>query len=96
MQWPTFKVPEGEAGDKALREAQAGLRDGLSVGALAGPDGYYFDTHDDIHYTSMELVETSLVAVPAFSDAQVHSVAAALAAYKEERERMTAEWQPAR
>lgn len=75
----TFYVPEGEAGDKALADAAAGLRDGLSVGLLAAADGYDFDADGNLHIYQAELYETSLVSVPAFQDAQVTDVAAALA-----------------
>lgn len=81
--WASYYIPPGVEGDRALAEAQAGLRDGLSVGAYAKPDGYYFDAANEVHFTAMELVETSLVSVPAWADTGVDSVAAALAAFRE-------------
>jgi len=72
----TFHVPETPEGDWALQQAQAGLRDGLSIGAAVRPGGYFWDDNDVVHYTDAELYETSLVAIPAFSDAQVDAVSA--------------------
>lgn len=76
----TFYVPEGEAGDRALQSAAAGLRDGLSVGVE--PDDRTRQalrqaaSRGGVVAASGALRETSLVAVPAFDDARVSSVAA--------------------
>ncbi len=74
----TFYVPEGEAGDRALASAANGLRDGLSVGVE--PDARTLAAmrraNGDPVAASGALRETSLVAVPAFDDARVSSVAA--------------------
>ncbi|MCC2034211.1 HK97 family phage prohead protease, partial [Microbacterium allomyrinae] len=87
----TFYVPEGAAGDRALADAKAGLRDGLSVGFAAAAGGYFWDEEDQLHYTAGELYETSLCAIPAFQDAQVEEVAAALAAKPRKDTRMNRE-----
>lgn len=74
-----FKIPEGEAGDKALAEAENGLRDGLSVGinTLRQEGAFMYDTEaETYHVYAAELVETSLCAIPAYQDAGVTSVAA--------------------
>lgn len=78
-----FKIPEGEAGDKALAEAENGLRDGLSVGinTLRQEGAFMYDTEaETYHVYAAELVETSLCAIPAYQDAGVTSVAASHAA----------------
>jgi phage head maturation protease len=75
-----FYVPPGDAGDAALADAAAGLRDGLSVG---------LDLDDATVAALMEWVpgdppvagsgvlrEVSLCPLPAFDDARVSSVAA--------------------
>jgi HK97 family phage prohead protease len=76
----TFHVPESPHGDQALASAAAKLRDGLSVGVqiddatasrlgkLAGRPG--------VVAGAGQLREVSLVAVPAFDDARIDSVAA--------------------
>jgi HK97 family phage prohead protease len=80
----TFYVPEGPDGDRALAEAQSGLRDGLSVGFM--PTDYEFDDDWNLVVRAAELYEVSLCAVPAFQDAQVESVAAAVAFAKKQKE----------
>lgn len=73
-----FKIPDGEAGDKALAEAENGLRDGLSVGinVLKQEGAFMYDeATETYHVYAAELVETSLCAIPAL-DAGVTSVAA--------------------
>lgn len=80
----TFYVPEGPDGDRALSEAQAGLRDGLSVGFM--PTDYEFDDEFNLVVNAGELYEVSLCAIPAFQDAQVESVAAAVALAKKQKE----------
>lgn len=84
--WAKFYVPEGAAGDAALADAAHGRRDGFSVGVTAvdcelDKDGVLVVTRGTIH-------EVSLCAVPAFQDAQVENVAAALAARAKEKDTM--------
>jgi HK97 family phage prohead protease len=79
-----FYVPEGPDGDRALAEANSGLRDGLSVGFM--PTDYEFDDEYNLVVNAAELYEVSLCAVPAFQDAQVESVAAAVALAKKQKE----------
>ena len=72
----SFTIPEGEAGDKALAEARAGVRDGLSVGVQVqqidrnAPTGV-------TRVTLARIYETSLVSVPAFENTLVSAVTAA-------------------
>lgn len=82
----TFHVPadpEG-LGDRALASAKLKLKNGLSIGAAAKAGGYFWDEDDVIHFTSLELYETSLCGIPAFQDAQVEEVAAQLAHNRKE------------
>lgn len=82
----TFHVPadpEG-LGDAALASAKLKLKDGLSIGAAALPGGYFWDENDVLHFTALELFETSLCGIPAFQDAQVEEVAAQLAHNRKE------------
>jgi HK97 family phage prohead protease len=76
-----FKVAEGADGDKALDDAEQGLRDGFSVGFIANK--YEFDDEFNLIVHEAELFEVSLVAVPDFQDAQVESVALSAARKKE-------------
>jgi len=69
----TFKLSRTTAGRDALIEAAEGLRDGLSVGANIID---FEDTEEGYVVTAAELVEVSLVATPAFSQAGVEQVAA--------------------
>jgi uncharacterized protein len=69
----TFKLSRTTAGRDALIEAAEGLRDGLSVGANIID---FEDTEEGYVVTSAELVEVSLVASPAFTQAGVDQVAA--------------------
>lgn len=69
-----FHVPEGAEGDDALDKAAKGLRDGLSV--TTAIKSYRFDGDDNLVVEAAELVEISLVTIPAFSNAGVTSVAA--------------------
>ena len=71
----TFHIPESEAGDMALREASAGLRDGLSVGVTVN-DYRYADDGETVEIIESELHEVSLVTIPAFANARVQLVAA--------------------
>jgi len=89
----SFKIPEGEAGDKALEDAANGLRDGLSIGAMPAetqPDG-----NGGTIMIDGELYEVSLVAVPDFEDARVERVAASITSTTErtppEKEHQTME-----
>lgn len=83
----TFAVADGEDGDKALREAEQGLRDGFSVGFIATK--YEWGADDSFIVHESELVETSLCAIPDFQDAQVESVA--LSAARKKANTMTPE-----
>lgn len=80
----TFVVAETEAGDMALAEAKAKIRDGLSVGALvhkldpAPPDPSVR------RILNASLYEVSLVSVPAYENTLVESVTASLGAESEE------------
>lgn len=78
----SFYVPEGEDGDRALAEAENGLRDGLSVGLTITE--YLFDDDYNLFIFAAELNEVSLCAIPAFQDAGVTTVTAALAAHTKE------------
>ena len=79
-QFGTFKVARGEAGDAALQSAADGVRDGLSVGiGFEGDDAsfsYAPHPQDDAIsvVSSAPWRETSLVALPAFSDARTTAV----------------------
>ncbi|GAT87968.1 HK97 family phage prohead protease [Paenarthrobacter nicotinovorans] len=75
-----FHIPEGEEGDKALADADKGLRDGMSVGLFINE--YTFDTDDNLLVHQAELYEVSLVSIPDFQDAQVETVALAAARNK--------------
>lgn len=82
----TFKIPEGENGDRALAEAENGLRDGLSVGINPDPEPgsvMYDESDDTLHVYSAEIVEVSLCAIPAYAGAGVTSVTASRSAQKE-------------
>lgn len=74
-----FTVPDGTAGDAALADAQTGRRDGLSIGATINK-AQWSDDGDTLIVTDAELYEVSLCAIPAFADAGVESVAAAMTA----------------
>ncbi|MBF6483847.1 hypothetical protein IU431_06705 [Nocardia otitidiscaviarum] len=68
----TFKVGTSPDGDLALSDASEGIRDALSVelsGVQLSPDGR--------RVVRATLDGVALVAIPAFSDARVHSVTAA-------------------
>jgi HK97 family phage prohead protease len=86
--YATFYVPAGENGDRALHEAgpEQRLRDGLSVGFMPLKDGFEFDDDFNLTVTAAELYEVSLCAIPAFQDAQVESVAAAVAFARKQKE----------
>ena len=71
----SFYIPEFPAGDAALAQAAAGLRDGLSVGAYPEPGGAtYINGEDAYHVTAARIQEVSLVSIPAFADARVTNV----------------------
>jgi len=82
----TFHVPEDRdgLGDAALETATLKLKNGLSIGAAAKAGGYFWDENDVLHFTALELFETSLCGIPAFQDAQVEEVAAHLAHKRKE------------
>jgi HK97 family phage prohead protease len=87
-----FKVPPGEAGDKALEDAANGLRDGLSVGiqVLIEDGAFTYDAeHNTYHVHAAELVEVTLCAIPAYQNAAVTQVAASYAAPSTEQETPT-------
>lgn len=73
-----YKVADGPDGDRALSEAEQGVRDGLSVGVeifAAEPD----PLNQGVWLVSVPGAtwrETSVLAVPAFDDARVTRVAA--------------------
>lgn len=75
----TFTVPEGEAGDRALADANTGRRDGLSIGATINA-ARWSDDGEILIVSDAELYEVSLCAIPAFADAGVESVAATMTA----------------
>lgn len=69
-----FHVPPGEDGDRALAHAGNRLRSGLSIG---GDILDAVEADDDVvDIAAVRLREVSLVAIPAFDDARVASVAA--------------------
>ena len=72
----TFYVPETPEGDRALRDARLGLRDGLSVRVVADEDGYSLSDDGYLTITSGQLREVSLCAIPAQDGARVSDVAA--------------------
>lgn len=74
-----FTVPEGEAGDRALADANTGRRDGLSIGATINA-ARWSDDGEILIVSDAELYEVSLCAIPAFADAGVESVAATMTA----------------
>lgn len=87
----TFAVAETEAGDIALAEAKAKIRDGLSVGAMV----YRLDPTPPEpgmkRVIQSNLFEVSLVSVPAFENTLIDTVTAAHAAKEKEREPMETE-----
>jgi HK97 family phage prohead protease len=71
----SFKIAGTGAGDEALLEAEAGIRNGLSVGLAV--DEYALDTATGVTtITAARLIEVSLVTFPAFDTARVLDVAA--------------------
>ena len=68
-----WKIARTPAGDAVLAEAADGVRDGLSVGAEVIRSA---PRNGVIEVTEARLVETSLVAFPAFDSARVSRVAA--------------------
>lgn len=78
-QWAMYKIARGPAGDSALALAEDGMKDGLSIGVDFDADGVVPDPEDP----GVNLVlsaawrETSQVAIPAFDDARITSIAAA-------------------
>lgn len=72
--YATFRIPEGDEGDRVLRDAAEGLRDGLSVGVQLDAA-----THSRLRRAAQGqavdgsgvMRESSLVTVPAFDDARL-------------------------
>lgn len=79
----TFRVIETQAGNDALVEAQAGLRDGLSVGVRIIKSE---KRGNAVHVTAAELYEVSHVVDPAIDSARISSVAASQADEDEQAE----------
>lgn len=86
----TFTVAETEAGDKALAEAKAGIRDGLSVGARITQVDQSARSSGLLRVTASQLYEVSLVSVPAYENTLVQSVTAQ---YNNQEKNMTTEEQ---
>lgn len=80
----TFVVAETEAGDLALAEAKAKIRDGLSVGAMVHRLDPSAPDPATRRILNASLFEVSLVAVPAYENTLVESVTASLGAESEE------------
>lgn len=71
----SFKIAGTSAGDEALLEAEAGIRNGLSVGLSV--DDFTLDAETGITTIhAAHLLEVSLVTFPAFDAARVSDVAA--------------------
>lgn len=70
----SFYLPPGPSGDRALVEAENGIRDGFSVGAYGLTASR--DDAGTLVVTAGALREGSLVSVPAFDDSRVTRVAA--------------------
>lgn len=66
----TFNVADSPEGDQALLDIRNGTRDGFSVGALASD---YVMGDGELLYKRAELVEVSLVSVPAFNETRTSS-----------------------
>ena len=81
--WAKFHVPESEAGDVALMEAENGTRDGLSVGVMLTAEvlnellDKWFEGDDSPTAAAGELLEISQVSIPAFRDSRIDGSAAA-------------------
>jgi HK97 family phage prohead protease len=74
----TFRVPEGDDGDRALLEASDRLRDGLSVGVrLVDAER---DDAGVLQVAASFLMEVSQVALPAFDNARTLAVVASATA----------------
>lgn len=81
--YATFTVAETEEGDKALAEAKAMIRNGLSVGTRVTAIDQNMRDESIMRVTASQLYEVSLVSVPAFENALVDTVTAQ---YKTEKE----------
>jgi phage head maturation protease len=87
--WGTFHLPpsddpaEEASRLRALADAESGVRDGLSVGAMALVATYAAD--GVLEVTGGRVRETSLVSVPAFETTRVSAVVAAMHNRKEAR-----------
>ena len=81
--WAKFFVPESEAGDVALMEAENGTRDGLSVGVMLTAEvlnellDKWFEGDESPTAAAGELLEISQVSIPAFRDSRIDGSAAA-------------------
>lgn len=70
----TAKFAKTMAANDAIELVKAGAYDSVSVGAV--PTKYKFDKNGTMVVTAADLVEISLVAQPAFSDARITEIAA--------------------
>lgn len=70
----TAKFAKTTAANDAIELVKAGAYDSVSVGAV--PTKYKFDKNGTMVVTAADLVEISLVAQPAFSDARITEIAA--------------------
>ena len=82
MPTASFHIADGEAGDKAIADAKAGVRDGLSIGAKI-LEAEFDEDREVVVVKSAEVFEVSLCAIPAYADAQVTDIAAAFQPAKE-------------
>lgn len=69
-----FHLPPGDEGDRALAAAADRRRDGLSVGVVVHEAD--FNPAGELEVIEAQLLEVSLVTIPAFSEALVSRVAA--------------------
>ena len=69
----TFYLPPTPEGDRALADAESGIRDGLSVGVHGLTASH--DRDGVLVVTAAQLREVSLVSIPAFDDSRVSVVA---------------------
>jgi HK97 family phage prohead protease len=73
----TARFAKTRAADEAIELVKAGAYDAVSVGAV--PRKFKFDKDGTMVVSSADLLEISLVAVPAFADAQITEIAASSA-----------------
>ena len=67
----SFTLADTPAGNAALAEARAGLRDGLSVRVQATEEDGIVQRAGLCEVVNADLIECSLVAIPAFADARI-------------------------